>query len=46
MEERTPFDEGPRGNRPLVPRATASWWEKIKSGEFRRYYEEQYKGLS
>ena len=22
------------------------WWEKIKSGEFRRYYEEQYRGLS
>jgi dTDP-glucose 4,6-dehydratase len=22
------------------------WWEKIKSGEFRRYYEEQYKGLA
>ncbi len=22
-----------------------SWWEPIKSGEFRRYYEEQYRGL-
>jgi len=22
------------------------WWEKIKSGEFRRYYEEQYRGLT
>jgi dTDP-glucose 4,6-dehydratase len=22
------------------------WWEKIKSGEFRRYYEEQYKGFA
>jgi dTDP-glucose 4,6-dehydratase len=22
------------------------WWEKIKSGEFRRYYAEQYRGLS
>jgi dTDP-glucose 4,6-dehydratase len=23
-----------------------AWWEPIKSGEFRRYYEEQYKGLA
>ena len=23
-----------------------AWWEPIKTGEFRRYYEEQYKGLA
>ena len=23
-----------------------AWWEPIKSGEFRRYYEAQYRGLS
>jgi len=23
-----------------------AWWEPIKSGEFRRYYEEQYRGLA
>ncbi len=22
------------------------WWEKIKSGEWRRYYERQYRGLT
>ena len=26
-------------------RDNRAWWEPIKSGEFRRYYEEQYKGL-
>jgi dTDP-glucose 4,6-dehydratase len=23
-----------------------AWWEKIKSGEWRRYYERQYRGLA
>ena len=23
-----------------------AWWEKIKSGDWRRYYERQYRGLS
>ena len=23
-------------------RANRSWWEPIKSGDYRRYYEEQY----
>ena len=35
---------GPRGDGRVVPRAIASWWEPIKSGEYRAYYEEQYGG--
>jgi dTDP-glucose 4,6-dehydratase len=41
---RTAFDDGLASTVAWYA-ANRAWWEKIKSGEWRRYYERQYKGL-
>ena len=33
---------GPRGDGRVVPRATRWWWEPIRSGDYRDYYQRQY----
>jgi dTDP-glucose 4,6-dehydratase len=42
---RTPFEDGLAATVEWYHDHRA-WWEPIKSGEFRRYYERQYKGLA
>jgi dTDP-glucose 4,6-dehydratase len=42
---KVPFGDGLAGTVAWY-RDNRAWWEPIKSGEFRRYYEEQYKGLA
>jgi predicted transcriptional regulator len=38
------FDDGGLASTVEWYRANRPWWEPIKSGEYRRYYEEQYAG--
>ena len=33
---------GPRAHRRVVPRQRRDWWEPIRSGDYRAYYERQY----
>ena len=40
-EPQVRFDDGPRPDRRLVPRQRG-WWEPIRSGDYRAYYERQY----
>jgi len=42
---RTPFADG-LATTVAWYRDHRTWWEPIKSGEFRRYYEQQYRGLA
>lgn len=42
---RTPFADG-LATTVAWYRDHRAWWEPIKSGEFRRYYEQQYRGLA
>jgi len=44
-EPRVPYEDG-LGRTISWYRDNRAWWEKIKSGEWRRYYERQYRGLS
>ena len=43
FEPRVPFDEGLAATVAWY-RDNRAWWEPLKSGEYRAYYEQQYAG--